>query len=238
MDVMNMDREAFEQLVSQWLDDPAHDGLRAQIEQALAEHPEWGGSQRALEALQTALRAAELKSMTRVNWPALRTRIMHVLATDGPVETTDGADDRLDPFLRGLRTPEARVDWRRFRERVAAQVRKEAEQARVIRLPLRRWGAIAVVAAAAVILVAVLPRVLQGPGGMQGPASTQDAGQTIVKIVAPASVGRTPDTFASVRVTAPPAGEVPEAAAPAEPQFYLYIGPAAGHDSSLSSSGT
>ena len=36
-----MDREAFEQLISEWLDEPQRDDLRVLLEQALADNPAW-----------------------------------------------------------------------------------------------------------------------------------------------------------------------------------------------------
>jgi hypothetical protein len=230
-----MNRETFEQLISQWLDNPADDDLRRRVEQAVADTPELLADRRQAELIEQGLRAARAHGPAGVDWRRLRTRIMAQLGAspaampagdDGAGDDGAGDDGRLDELLARPARIELRVDWTRFRQRVSQHV-AAAARTRAVHSRLRRLGALAgmLATAAALLVVALLLR--------ERPAPARGFAQVRVVDAAAAALPASPSAFASVRVSGPAGGAV-EPVRSAEPEFFLYIGPAGGSDASVS----
>ncbi|MBW7904399.1 MAG: hypothetical protein LC135_12300 [Phycisphaerae bacterium] len=219
-----MNRETFEQLVSQWLDNPADDHLRRRVEQAISDSPELLSDRRHAELIEQALHAARAKGPAGVDWRRLRSRIMSQLRHADAAPARD--DARLDELLARPTRLEARIDWTRFQQRVSQRV-AEAARMRVVTLRLRRVGAVAgmLATAAALVVVALLLR--------ERPAAPEGFAQVRVVDASASAQPAPPSAFASVRVSRPAGGAV-EPVRPAEPEFFLYIGPAGGVDASAS----
>ncbi len=113
-----MNWDAFENLLSAWLDDPQNAELLAQVSAA-------ADSSAALGRLRDEwLRVAELlraagESAARVDWARLQERIRAAIADEA-----GAADADVDALLRGGAAP--RVDWFRQRERILAAVAGDA----------------------------------------------------------------------------------------------------------------
>jgi hypothetical protein len=146
-----MDREAFEQLVSEWLDQPERADLRARIEAAVVESPAFGRVRDEWLRFDRLIRGAGLHT-GRVDWPHFRLRIAERL------ESAHG-DAALDERLRTLTAVERRVDWPHLRRRISAVLAGVDGGRAAPRIPLRRLGAgLALLAtAAALVLMFALP---------------------------------------------------------------------------------
>ena len=177
-----MDREAFEQLVSEWLDQPQRDDLRVLLEQALADNPAWVGLRREYTQLDRLIKQATSK-MPAVDWPLLKRRIMAELTRAVVSHSDDAAfDERLRAALPAF---EGRVDWRAFGRHLSERIELETHIPRVIRL--NRWrGTIAagVLAAAAALLLMLTPPTAQLPGRKAEPSP----GYVRVEVLPPAGV--------------------------------------------------
>lgn len=113
-----MDREAFEQLVSAWLDEPHRADLRARLERAVAAVPELAEVQAAYVRLVELLRRALAEPP--VDWAALKARVAAEIDRAAEREAADPSwDARLRAALPGV---EARVDWQTVQARIAAAV--------------------------------------------------------------------------------------------------------------------
>ena len=148
-----MDREAFEQLVNEWLDQPGCDDLRLKIDQAVADSPELASLRDEWLRLDTLTRGAA-GTAADVNWDRLRKQInREILASDKQCELEDS--------YRRLTDIGRRVDWDRFRASIAHAVDESSNRSQVIRMPLRRFmSGIALIAAAAVfVLMVTLPSI-------------------------------------------------------------------------------
>jgi len=143
-----MDREAFEQLVSAWLDQPERPELRARIDAALAETPELGGVLAAWLRLDELVHSAT-PPVAGLDWSQVRRRI--AAGVDEAV-----ADDELDRRLRTLTGVETFVDWPRLRERISTAAHAAGGRRRRVRFPLRRVAAGLGIAAAAAALAFML----------------------------------------------------------------------------------
>jgi hypothetical protein len=197
-----MQRDAFEKLVSAWLDEPQRDDLRRQVEDAVRAAPELAADWEAWQRLAGALGGCPA-ALDNIDWGRVQARISQTIARAGdtadtavaPGDTADKAvapgdtvgaalmpsneDQALDEALLGLPSIERQVDWPRFRHRIASTVRATGAQ----RLR-RRWrlvgGSVAAVglAAAAALVISLLPN----PGG-----STVSKGVVLVTIQTPAA---------------------------------------------------
>jgi hypothetical protein len=147
-----MQRDAFEQLISDWLDEPQREDLRAQVVAAVQDQPELRdvlGEWRGLEPL---LRE-HAPAPTGVDWERFAGRITSAVQADVPATDSDAA---LDALLRQPAVLDGRVDWDRQRTRIMAAVgvqTKGTDRRRVI------WrGVVAgAVAAAAAVVLSLLP---------------------------------------------------------------------------------
>jgi len=190
-----MDRETFEQLVSEWLDQPERDDLRRRVAAAEAESPGLERLKDEWVRLDQLVRRASA-GIRHVDWHRFRQGIDEKLAPGGP-----GLDER----LRELTSIEQRVDWPRLRERISRAVDRAERHPRVIRFPLRRVAVslafIGAAAAAVVLIVTLSPR----------PSKTS-VGVAQVRVSAPTEAWR-PDSEAHgyARVTVSPPENLEEA---------------------------
>lgn len=149
-----MDREAFEQLVSEWLDTPARGDLRARIDAALAAEPALAELFEQWRRLDGVFRE-NLPQLPSVKWPRLARRISR--AVDREAEDAHGVDE----VLRRLPGIDRRVDWQRVGNRIADAVAREAAKSRRAggwRRFCRIAGGVAAVATvAAVLVLSVMP---------------------------------------------------------------------------------
>ncbi len=143
-----MDCEAFEQLVSEWLDQPDCGDLRARVDAAAAQSPALARVKDEWLRLDQLIRAAG-PSAGRVDWHRLRQRIVERLES-APIAV--GVDER----LRALTTIAPWVDWPRLRRRISAAVAGADRELMVVRLRRRRVAAAGVLLAAAAALVFML----------------------------------------------------------------------------------
>ena len=151
-----MNLEAFEKLVSDWLDDPEDSALRARLAAAVRGSPELGVLLERWRRVDQLLRG-EPASIKVVDWDGLRRRIATACAESR--ET----DRRLDELLQDVSVVTGQVDWARFRERVAATARAAGARS-VPRRWRHRWLVVPVAGLAAAALVfAVSIRHIQRP---------------------------------------------------------------------------
>ncbi|MBU0639098.1 MAG: hypothetical protein KKB50_09560 [Planctomycetes bacterium] len=147
-----MQPEAFEQLVSQWLDEPQDAELHARIDAAAADSVELARLRDEWTRLDRLIRAARPTGLT-VAWSRQKQRVMRELA-----EAAE-PDAMLDATLAALPGTAGRVDWQMYQRRVMDAVRTAGRPRRAVRV---RWGyalsrAGAVAAAAVLVLMFSLP---------------------------------------------------------------------------------
>lgn len=175
-----MKPEAFEQLVSEWLDDRENAELRHRIDAATARDASLARLFDEWERFDALLRA-NAPEAGGVDWTHQRTLVG---------EAVDNAtrDDRLNTLLATLPDIDGRVDWDRLASRISTRLRTEHR-------PNHRWrragGVVAGVAvAAAVGLFAILPDATAPTAGppianlsvSAPPAAAHDDGVVIVQI--------------------------------------------------------
>jgi hypothetical protein len=187
-----MDRAAFEQLVSEWLDQPERDDLRTKVTAAAAQSSELERLKNEWVRLDQLVRNTPA-GVDSIDWTAFQERIGQRLDAD---------DARLDERLRKLTSPEQHVHWTRLRERIIQAVDHAAEPPPLIQFPLRRTAtALALIGAAAalVLMVTLLPT-----------AQRAEMGFAQVRVKTPAGAVR-PESwqagYARVTVSAPPTVE-------------------------------
>lgn len=163
-----MDRETFEQLVSQWIDQPERADLRSQIDAAASESGELNRLKEEWLRLGRLLRYAP-PSLDRVDWPRFQQRVVAAIEQDD-------ADHALDETLRDLTAVGQRVDWRRLQQRISQAVVAARAKPSVIRFRLRgvAAGVAVLAAAAALVLMFVLPP--RQPAGATGIALVNVSG--------------------------------------------------------------
>jgi hypothetical protein len=193
-----MDREAFERLVSAWLDEPARNDLRTQLEAAVRAAPELAATCDAWRRVADLLRQPP-PVLERVDWGRVRAGIDAALD-----EVEAGADARLDVLL--TEAPAlARVDWTRLHGRISAAV--VHDQTAVLLRRRGRWAlgvASGVAAAAAGLFLAFRPGAAPAlaPSGTVAVVLAQpavsDRGTVIAKISAPPTVAAQPAEFFTV----------------------------------------
>lgn len=158
-------REQLESLLSEWLDDPARDDLRARIDALVGDDAELIASRRAW----LLLHAAFLQS-PRVNWTLQRERILAALPA--APRSVEDLDSRLDAALQvtGATAP---VDWQKMKSGVMDAVAAQSDAPRVVRFPVwRRRVAGLAVAAAAALAVWLAPWHLLSPTTPVAPHSS------------------------------------------------------------------
>jgi hypothetical protein len=147
-----MTSDAFEQLVSQWLDDPTRVDLRAQIDAATAENPAFGAIFEQWQRSEAAIRGAA-NVPAGVDWHRLHE---HTITRVGA--WADAADDaRLERTVRDATRIDAAVDWPRLKAHIVARIATEERFA--LRHRRTRWlvRATATLGAAAALVLALLP---------------------------------------------------------------------------------
>lgn len=139
-----MQVEAFEQLVSAWLDEPQRAALRREIDAALQQQPELGPLLAQYERLEQRLRETP-PAWPPIVWPNLYARItaaVHEAAEDDVVARGLGALPALD----------GQVDWTRLQRRVSQAVRAQGGRRRRGGQVLRPFSAVAGLLATAATL--------------------------------------------------------------------------------------
>ena len=104
-----MNRETFEQLISQWLDNPADDDLRRRVEQAVADTPELLADRRQAERIEQGLRAARAHGPAGDEWGPVCPRGEAPLS-GSPAPSPSG----VGPSPPSPRRPRARAGGRRL----------------------------------------------------------------------------------------------------------------------------
>jgi hypothetical protein len=149
-----MDRDAFEQLVSAWLDEPERTDLQRQVEEAVRLEPELAALLAEWRRFDEVFRS-QAPELRGVDWAKLEG---HISAAIDAADTSTTDEDALDTALHDLPSIEPRVDWPRLHERIAAAVRRSDQG--VLR---RRWrvilgtATVAGLAAAAALVLTILP---------------------------------------------------------------------------------
>ncbi len=219
-----MDRDAFEKLVAEWLDEPARPGLRRQIEQAVTETPALAEEWVAWTRLDQLVRDATLLP-GGIDWQRVRTLTLAATSAQGKAQAAERASD-LEQALAGLPTVAERVDWAKFRARTVAAIRGRGAGSRANLGPrrLRLIGGL-LAAAAAVVLMVTLP-----PWQSQAPVAT-DADGFAMAMVTPAGHTHLPAAtgYGTARITliADDSGgaESPGTAAQTGPVVFLLVEP-------------
>ncbi|TWT44831.1 hypothetical protein RAS1_12490 [Phycisphaerae bacterium RAS1] len=210
-----MTHEAFEKLLSAWLDEPS-DEWRAQIDAAAGGDGELARAREAWLRLDALLR--QPRELERVNWSAFQRVVCESLA----VEAGQTDERRLDRALGSLPDIVPIIDWDRLKHRigdsVSASMVADPPPARTIRMPWQRRAAIgAMLAAAAVLAVfAFIPRAATPlPLGGAGIA------RLLVSPAAVAAVGAS-----RVEITLARLDDAPPAPADRDEEIFLMIDPA------------
>jgi len=179
-----MTRETFEQLVLAWLAEPHRADLQAQVTAAAAAQPELAGELAQWRQSEALLHDA-LPALPAVDWARFAARVSS--AVDDSLTARSPEDEVLDAALRDASSWQAEVDWTRVASRISAAVNVATRAAAPRRRVFTRVvaGAGALLAAAAALLFALLPRATVAPGNVQvaiGPPPTSADGIAIVKI--------------------------------------------------------
>lgn len=154
-----MDRETFEQLVNQWLDQPERADLRERIDLAVATRADLRVLLDEWIRLDRLIRGANL-APAAVDWIRLRREIDLRTAPQS-------ADEELERRLRLSTEISERVDWDLLRLRITDAVRATKIEPRAPRGVRRLVTAFALLsAAAAVILMLTMPQSPQPPRGI------------------------------------------------------------------------
>jgi len=149
-----MNRDAFEQLVSAWLDEPERTDLQRQVEEAVRLDANLVPVLEQWRRFDEAF-SGQARELHGVDWTKLKTRISAAIDA-APANTPD--EDALDTALRNLPSIESRVSWPRLHERIVAALRRSDQH--ILR---RRWrvvlgtAAVAGLAAAAALVLTILP---------------------------------------------------------------------------------
>lgn len=207
-----MNREDFEKLLSDALDEPAREDLRKAIDAAALANPSLRSTRDEWSKLDRLTRRAT--TLAGVNWPRFRAHVVQAIVSDGL-----DAGAPLD-LARRISEVDGRVDWARLKQRVVHAALGE-RQPRVIRFPYRGIAAIGLLAAAAAVALFVL----RGPGPTPAPLPAP-AGFARVSVTLVAE--RAPDrgkAFARVQLSPLAPSEVAPLNKPA-PELSLTIDPA------------
>ncbi len=155
---MNIDREQFERLLSERTDGVLTPGQLAELDRALADHPEFAAQARAYDHLQSLLRRWRTVPVN-MDWRALTAQIRQGL--DEPVAPSTSRT--VDDLVQGAFGPMPDVDWARLHARISSAVREDATARRTQRSWAKtlKWSAMVgapLAAAAAIALTIWLPR--------------------------------------------------------------------------------
>jgi len=223
-----MDRAAFEQLVSEWLDDPGRLELRAQLEAAIATDPELARVRNEYVELDALLRRTP-DALCNVDWGGLRAQA--IAAAEG-VAGSEMDAELFDAHLRAaLPGIDERVDWRRLRARLSNAVDSATAGPPVPRVI--RWRAagtaVALAAAAVLMLMVRYPTEVLTPDEPAPPAA-----RVVVKVLPPAGVDEDADpggaiVHLTVHEEPQPGGTSAarddQTTSPTEPELYFLLEP-------------
>lgn len=155
---MNIDREQFERLLSERTDGVLTPGQLAELDRAMADHPEVAAQARAYVRLDTLLRRWRTVP-ANVDWCNLTARIHQGM--NEPVEPSTSRT--VDDLVQDAFGPMPDVDWARLHARISSAVREDATTRRKHRSWAKtlKWSAIIgapLAAAAAIALTIWIPR--------------------------------------------------------------------------------
>lgn len=221
-----MDCEAFEQLVSEWLDHRDDLLLRARIDAAIGDDPTLREVLDAALRLDDLLRGGGVGGIEpRVRWDRFAARIRDRL--DQSVAADTRRDD-LEHVLSGATQVDERVDWPRLAGRIGDELRRDAGARRRV---AGGWTIFATTAVAAAVILAVMSLPSRSspvtrPGEIAR-SSTPPAlpAESVVQL----SITREPTPVASanstvqLRIESDPVHDAPVVAAAAE--IFLMIDP-------------
>jgi len=145
-----MDRLAFEQLISDWLDDRENSELRRLIDAACADDPACRRLVAEYEKLDSLIRQAPVQPLA-VDWPAFKAAVSSEIAASDTEPDTAAKLDRL--LQTALPAVEPQVNWPRFARRVSQAIDQSAATRRALRLSRWRAAALGGLAAAAALLL-------------------------------------------------------------------------------------
>jgi len=216
-----MNRDQFEQLVSQSLDDPSREDLRATIDAATRENPELAGLLDDWRRFDEKL-SAHLRVPPDLDWPRFHARVSDA------IESAAGADNlsntALDQALRASPALDEHVDWQDFRRSVAARL-DASPPVSTSHAPRPRLVATvaALLATAAALLLAVQQPSVPSATGTTGlatvmispPAAPPNDGVAIVRMIRVDTAINDPEAYF---VIDPPTRN----ATPDEPPGYYY----------------
>ena len=153
-----MDRDTFEQLVNQWLDQPEREDLRERINLAIAADAELRKLFEEWVRFDRVLRGAT-QLPKAVDWNDFRRGI------DIHIERSS-SESSLERSIRRATDVEQRVDWGRLHGRITRTVHAVGAEPRVLRFPRRVAAALALLsAAAAVVMMMTIPQRIERPHG-------------------------------------------------------------------------
>ena len=144
-----MDRLAFEQLISTWLDDRENSDLCRQIDAACADDPACRRLVAEYEKLDSLVRHASDQPLA-VDWPAFKAVVSSEIAAATQPDTAAKLDRLLQTALPAV---EPQVNWQRFGRRVSQAIDQSVATRRVLRLSRWRAAALGGLAAAAALLL-------------------------------------------------------------------------------------
>jgi hypothetical protein len=182
-----MTHAAFEQLMLAWLAEPDRADLQAQLAAATASCPEYAAELAQWRRSEALLRDA-LPALPAVDWSRFAARVSS--AVDESMAARAADDEALDRALRDSSGWADQVDWSLVASRISHAVTVGTRQAAPRRRRYARMiaGAGTLLAAAAALVVALLPRPVAVPTGthvdIRGPAamSVPSGGVAVVKI--------------------------------------------------------
>ncbi|MFH1747627.1 MAG: hypothetical protein ABIG44_11345 [Planctomycetota bacterium] len=186
-----MNREDFEKLVSDWLDEPHSIELRTRLDSALASDSRLAQLRDELARVDSLIRTG-LRVIPPVAWERLKARICKVIERLGSIPDMDA---RLDQQLRALPGVQAHVDWNAFQRKISRALDRESTQPSIIRLGGWRGRVAAGVLAAAAALVLMFT----WPTSVTPPAeSTRVTGLVTIELLPPTDGPSRSETSASI----------------------------------------
>lgn len=125
-----MNRNEFEQLLSEWFDEPTRPDLLARIDSAAAENLNFALIRDAWMRLNVWTRdasAEQSRAIDGIDWAACRSRLESAAHASLSATATPSDEDRMDQFFRDPVPVVLTVDWTAFHARVMAGVSKSSK---------------------------------------------------------------------------------------------------------------
>ncbi len=210
-----MTREAFERLISDWLDDQHNPSLRAAIDAAVQADPRLADVAAEWKTFGRQLRAG-MPDVQDIDWAKLRATISNA------VYAASNADAAIDSLLAASPTLDQTIDWSRLKDRISSAVDADAaghRRSRSRTLWLAGVAATTLTAAAALVIallprtdVPVAPKVAIGSVAVVS-ISVPEPGEPQGVAIARITGGEAPATPQSLFMIDPPRPRTDEAAA-------------------------